>query len=189
MLTVWPTAIAALPNSSSAVSGPSTILRAFSLTSSSVRNRPTDTARERTSSHDGVAATTVEVQVVSLALSVWLVEATGATPEMLGATSEDASASASALVRVVAEPKPPRTPSLVELPGEMISRLDPSALIWSLTDCCAPSPRPTDRVTDAMPIMMPRIVRMERVRLRRTASSATLKVWPKFTASPPSGGP
>ena len=54
----------------------------------------------------------------------------GATAAMSGQTDRSASSDASSMVRVVALPKPPRTPLVdVELPGETMSRLDPSLLI------------------------------------------------------------
>ena len=44
------------------------------------------------------------------------------------------------------------------LPGDTISRLLPSALIWLLTEDLVPSPRPTDSTTVAIPIRMPSTV-------------------------------
>ncbi len=57
-------------------------------------------------------------------------------------------------------------------PGETISRLLPSELIWSLTWAEAPWPSPTVSMTAAMPIRMPSMVRADRIRRVRIASSA-----------------
>ena len=56
----------------------------------------------------------------------------------------------------------------VELPGVMVSTLEPSALISDVTWLDAPSPRPTVRMTPAMPMRMPSTVRNERSRWLRT---------------------
>ena len=73
------------------------------------------------------------VQLLDPAVSVSEEERTGATALISGATVFDDSAVASASVRVEAEPKPPRIPLVeVELPGEMVSRLVPRALICEL---------------------------------------------------------
>ena len=50
----------------------------------------------------------------------------------------------------------------VLLPGRTMSRLLPSWLICALTSFCVPSPRPTVRITAAMPMRMPSTVRIER---------------------------
>ncbi len=74
--------------------------------------------------------TTLVVQFVDDAVSDAEVDVVGATAAMSGATIFDASAVGVRVVSVDAEPNPPRTPPLlVELPGEMISRLLPSELI------------------------------------------------------------
>ena len=58
---------------------------------------------------------------------------------MSGATVLEARAAASLWVRVDAEPNPWRIPlEDVELPGETVSRLVPSELIWDLTWFWAP---------------------------------------------------
>ena len=61
---------------------------------------------------DGVVPTTVVVQLVRPAIRVSDREVAGATAAMSGATVFDASAVASASVRVEAEPNPPRMPVL-----------------------------------------------------------------------------
>src|ERR1700679_3430496 len=115
-------------------------------------NRPWVTLRLRTVSHDGVVPTTVDVQLLEPAVRVSEDESTGATALMSGATVFDDKAVASPSVKVEAEPKPPRTPLVVvELPGEMVSRLVPSALISELIWSWAPCARPTVRITAAMP--------------------------------------
>ncbi len=129
IVTVCPTGFSE-PNSSCAVLGPSTTtVRALS-SSAAVTNVPEDSLRARTSSHCGVLPTTDVVQLV-LPLSISSdVLCVGATAAMSGAAVLDFNALASLIVRVDAEPKPPRTPlELVELPGDTMSRLLPSALI------------------------------------------------------------
>ena len=59
--------------------------------------------------------TTVVVQLVPLAVSDTEVVEVGATAAMSGATLGSASIAASAVVSVVAEPKPPRMPVQVVL--------------------------------------------------------------------------
>ena len=181
IVTVCPTGFRA-PNSSCAVLGPSTTtVRALS-SSAAVMNVPEDTLRARTCDHCGVLPTTDVVQLVlplSISSEVLCVGATAATS---GAAVLDFSAFASLIVKVAADPKPPRTPlELVELPGETMSRLLPNALIWSLTDVFVPSPSPTDSTTVAMPIRMPRTVSPERNRCARTACRPVRRVSDQFT--------
>jgi hypothetical protein len=68
------------------------------------------------------------------------------------------------MVSVFAEPDPPRTPKLVVLPGEMVSRFVPSAAIRELTEFADAVPMPTVQITAATPKRMPRVVRIERRR-------------------------
>jgi len=85
--------------------------------------------------------------------------------QMSGATTGLASAVASRVVSVDADPRPPRMPLVVVvLPGETMSRLLPSWLIWLRTCACAPWPRPTVSITAAMPIRMPSMVSPDRSR-------------------------
>src|SRR5580765_7224853 len=116
------------PNNSDAVSEARTVTADAFFSSAAVRKRPEDSERPRTDSHCGSVPTTVVVQLVEpLSSSVLLLWMTGATAAMSGAACFEASASASSVVKVDAEPKPPRTPPKVLLPGETISRLPPSA--------------------------------------------------------------
>src|ERR1700742_4683824 len=127
MVTCWPTG-SIPPNSSDAVSDASTVTAAECASSDAGMKRPDDRLRPRTESQLGVVPTTVVVQFVDpLSTSCELLCRTGATPPMSGADCLDARAAASAAVSVDADPNPPRTPLLVELPGEMISRFPPSA--------------------------------------------------------------
>ena len=63
--------------------------------------------------------------------------ATAATPGMA------ARASASSMVRVVAEPAAPRVPKLVKLPGLTVSRLVPRPSSWLVMPLVAPCPTAT----------------------------------------------
>ena len=82
------------------------------------------------------------------------------------------------IVSVEAEPKPPRTPVvLVVLPGETISRLLPSDRdLGAHLPAGALSPRPTVRITAAIPIRMPSMVSPERSRWLRMASQPVRSV-------------
>src|SRR6185312_6135671 len=129
MVTVWPTAELP-PNSSCAVSDPSTTTAAREEMSAASRNLPPERVRARTESQSGWLPTTEVVQFDEPAVNGSDVETVGATALMSGATVLSASAAASRTVNVDAEPNPPRMPELlVELPGETISRLLPRALI------------------------------------------------------------
>src|SRR6266540_1562063 len=158
------------PNSSLAVSEASTVTAAALAWSDSLMKRPDSRLRPRTGSQDDVVPTTVVVQFVEPLSSSWELCRTGATPLTSGAAVLDVNAVASAMVSVDAEPKPPRTPPLVELPGETISRLPPSAANCLATFCCAPWPSPTVSTTAAMPIRMPSEVSIERSLCVRIAS-------------------
>src|ERR1700761_3352455 len=122
------------PNSSLAVSEPRKTTAAADDWSAASRKRPSDTDRPRTGSQDGTVPVTVVVQFADpLTSSCELLCDTGATPATSGAAALEFSASASPVVSVVADPKPDRTPEVVELPGETISRFPPSAASCLLT--------------------------------------------------------
>jgi hypothetical protein len=145
------------------VSGASTVTAAAFVSSAAVRNRPDATVRPRTDAHCEVVPTTVVVQFVApLTSDSLLLCRIGATPLMSGAAVFELSAVASAMVSVDADPNPPRRPPLVELPGEMINRLPPSADSCFDTCCCAPWPSPTVNTTAAIPMRIPSEVRAER---------------------------
>ena len=171
------------PKSSVAVVEPSTVTAAASLSSAALKNRPWVRLRARTGSQSGVVPTTFVVQFVVPAVSDCEPVTTGATLAMSGATTGLASAVASRVVRVDADPRPPRIPLVVVvLPGETMSRLLPSWLIWSRTWACAPWPSPTVSITAAMPIRMPSMVSDERIRRERMASRAVRNVSPQVIA-------
>jgi len=179
MLTSAPTGLRR--RSSVAVSGPSTTTDAASATSSALKNRPLDSVRARTDGQSVVVPTTEEVQFVVPYVSDCEPEMTGATALMSGATTAEERATASAIVNVVADPNPPRTPAEdVALPGETMSKLLPSAAIRLRTSTCAPWPRPTVRMTAAMPMRMPSMVRIDRSRWDSTPSSPVRTVSTQF---------
>ena len=89
--------------------------------------------RARTDAHTGVVPTTLVVQLLDPTVSVPDDEVAAATWATSGATIFDPRASASAFVKVFADPNPPRMPPVVTLPGETIRRLVPRELIWSRT--------------------------------------------------------
>jgi hypothetical protein len=99
-------------------------------------NLPSVIDLPRTASHDGLVPTTVVVQLVVPATNVSDSEVVGATAAISGATVFDDRAVASPGVRVEADPNPPRMPELeVVLPGEIVRRFEPKAVMSELT-CC-----------------------------------------------------
>ncbi len=187
-VTVLPTGSRPL-KSSLAVSGPRTTTAAASRSSFAVMNRPEVTPRERTSFQLGVVPVKVVVQLVDPFTSEADDVEVAATAWMSGATAFEASAAASCVVSVDAEPKPPRVPvELVLLPGEITRRFVPSSLIWSCTWARAPWPSPTVMTTAVMPMRIPSMVSAERSRWVRTASVAVRKVSRQLTTSPRRAG-
>ena len=165
------------PNNSVATDDPSTMDVAVDAWSESVRKLPELTERDRTDSQDGVVPTTEAVQFVEPLTSASWLDFSGATPPMSGALLLSANAFASEIVSVEPDPNPPRTPAvLVVLPGVTISRLLPSDAIRAPTACWLPSPRPTVRMTAAIPIRIPSTVRVDRRACARTARNPVRKV-------------
>ena len=154
-------------------------------------NRPWVTVRPRTVSHFGVVPTTVDVQVFEPANRFSGDATVGATAWTSGATVFDDKAVTSASVRVWAEPNPPWKPvDEVALPGDTVSRLVPRALISEVTLSWAPCPRPTVRMTAAIPIMMPSTVSVDRSRWVRTASNPVRRISSQLIGLPlPTGRP
>ena len=60
------------------------------------------------------------------------------------------------------------------LPGKIWMVLEPRSLMFSSTCCCAPCPRATTLTTEAMPMMMPSMVRKARSLWPRMARHAML---------------
>ena len=58
-------------------------------------------------------------------------------------------------------------------PGRTVRTLVPMRWIWDSTRAWAPSPSATTEMTAATPMMMPSVVRMERMTLARMACMAT----------------
>src|SRR5665811_623940 len=185
MVTDWPTT-SVDPKSSLAVVAPSTTTGAAETWSALVRNAPLDMVRARTDSQDGVVPTTEVVQLLEPATSDCELDVVGATAAMSGTTTGEARACASAWVSVEADPNPPRRPVvLVVLPGEMIRRFVPSASTWAVTCCWAPMPRPTVRITAAIPMRIPSTVSAERIRWVRIASRLVASVSSQVMTAPP----
>ena len=139
--------------------------------------------RARTASQLGLVPTTLVVQFVEAAVNVAEVDVVGATAAMSGATVFDAErVSASAVVRVDAEPNPPRTPPLlVELPGEMINRLLPSELMRGADVALRALAEADGEDHPAIPMRMPSTVSPERNRCSRTASNPVRNVSNQLT--------
>jgi hypothetical protein len=83
---------------------------------------------------------------------------------------------ASPTVSVGRAPAPMRTPPCVMLPGRMINILLPRLAIFSCTEALAPWLMLTMTRTAATPMIMPRVVRSERIAFRRSARNAMLTV-------------
>src|SRR5450759_1882309 len=112
------------PKTSVAVVEPSTATDAASLSSAVVKKRPSVRLRALTASQSGVVPTTLVVQFVLPAVNDCEPVTTGATRAMSGATTGLASALASRVVSVDADPRPPRIQLvLIELTGETMKRL------------------------------------------------------------------
>ena len=82
-------------------------------------------------------------------------------------------ARASDIVSVGAPPNPERRPPDVVLPGRTSSRFDPTEAIWAEIRWFAPSPIATMMMTAATPMIIPSIVRMERILFARSERKAT----------------
>ncbi len=145
-------------------------------------NLPADKVLERTVNHEAVLPTTEVVQLAEPFVNGSDEVFTPAMAPMSGAATLEASASASAVVKVETLPNPPRTPVVeVELPGDTISRLLPRALICAPTCCWVPNPSPTVRITALIPINMPSIVRPDLSRWHRMEFQLVRSVSRKFT--------
>src|SRR3989304_4991111 len=83
-------------------------------------------------------------------------------------------ARASAIVSVGAPPNPDRNPPFVVPPGTTSSRFAPTEAIWAEIRWFAPSPIATMMMTAATPMIIPNIVRMERILFARSDRKAAL---------------
>src|SRR5215471_13490173 len=82
------------------------------------------------------------------------------------------------------EPNPPRAPDDSDDPGMTMSRFVPIDANASSTLVLAPSPIATMAMTAAMPMMMPSVVRNERILLRKSARTATRRMAIGFMRPP-----
>ena len=80
---------------------------------------------------------------------------------------------ASSIVSVGVPPKPDRNPPDVVLPGSTSSRFDPTEAIWAAIRSLAPAPIATITMTAATPMIIPSIVRTDRILLARRDRSET----------------
>jgi hypothetical protein len=79
---------------------------------------------------------------------------------------------ASSAVRVGTVPAPNRSPPLVELPDKIMSMFDPILAICSAIRFFAPEPTAIMAITAPTPMMIPNIVKAERILLTIRALSA-----------------
>src|SRR5450759_359968 len=148
-----------------------------------VKNLPLVIVRAVTSTQPGVVPTIdVDSEVDPLYAVVVVVE-TGATLRMSGQVFLSASAAASFSVsgvvnrvRLFAADPAFETVRPELAPEFTMIRFEPSLLIWLVICCCAPCPRPTVSMTEAMPIRMPSMVRAERILRPMTAVKAVRTV-------------
>jgi hypothetical protein len=160
MLTCEPT----VAPSSWAVVCPSTTTCACSFTCFCVKKTPSESVRALAMSHPGELPCTVVDQLELVLTSVAVASTTGATAATSGTSALSSRPATSCMVSVFAEPDPPRTPKLEVLPGEIVSRLVPSAAMRELTELADAVPMPTVQMTAATPKRMPSVVRIERSR-------------------------
>jgi hypothetical protein len=90
-------------------------------------------------------------------------------------------AARSSHVSVGSEPKPPRTPAVLDVPCWMMRTFVPIAANASSTRALAPAPIAIIVMTAPTPMTIPSVVRSERSLFRRMDRSATLRVWNGFT--------
>ena len=160
---------------------PRTATWAWAETSASVKKLPLVTVRLFATSQPGVEPETAAVQFCAPATIGAIRCTTGATAMTSGATEWSSRASASLTVRVLAAPRPARTPPApVVLPGTTVIRLVPSAVIRPVTYCRAPRPIPTVRMTAATPMRIPSAVSSERNRCPLTERKPVATVWKKL---------
>src|SRR5215472_707898 len=133
----------------------------------------------RISKYSGVVPVTEVVQLASSLTTDWLDRSVGAAVLLLG--TSDRMAARSSFVRVGIEPKPPRTPPEDDDPGRTMRRLVPMAAKACSTCDLAPAPMAIMAMTAPTPMMMPSVVKKERILLRKMARMATRIVWRGFT--------
>ncbi len=161
-----------LPNSSRRTVSPIMQTAAPARCSASENSRPWASVQLPMPSHSLVLPVMVLAQLRPLATSVPPVRdwgAAAATPPIWVAM-----ASASPSLKKGALELP--LPGPMRWPGRSCNRLVPSPEIWFCTDTVAPLPTVTMVMTALTPITMPRMVRKERIRLRRIERKASRSV-------------
>src|SRR3990170_3671549 len=173
ILIVWPTGSWSPKRLSTTVRPRSATLVA-PLTSCCVNGLPEERFQSRPLSMLGVVPVTPVDQF-------WWPYTTCATPLNTGATSEIAElsfwiASASANVSVDCVPEPIRTPPAVVAPGSTIRILPPMLEMNSEILLLAPAPTATIAITAPTPMMIPSMVRAERILFTQSARRDILKI-------------
>jgi hypothetical protein len=92
-------------------------------------------------------------------------------------------ASASSTVKVGTLPDPIRSPPLVELPDWTIKRFDPMPAICSVIRAFAPEPTAIMAITAPTPMMIPNMVKAERILLTLRALKAIRRLAKKVFMS------
>ncbi len=170
-----------LPKSSRRTVSPITHTAAPAFSSFSSKPRPEASTQLLVWKYALVVPVMLVAQLRPLAITVTPARCSGATALMPPICVRMASASDSLNAAAPAAPMPgPR-----RCPGRTISRLLPRLEIWSLTACVAPLPSVTIVITAPTPMTIPRIVRNERIRLRRISRSASRIVLNSIRPSPP----
>ncbi len=185
----WPPTASAVPNSSRRTVSPIRQTAAPARNSASVKTRPVRTVQLPVSSQALVLPITLVVQLRPPTTAVAAARASGATARMPPICCAITSASVSLKAGA---PVPP--PGPMRWPGRTCSRLVPRPEIWFWMASVAPLPSVTMVITALTPITMPRMVRNERIRLRRMERNASSRVLSSISGlphpnRPPPAGP
>ena len=113
-----------------------------------------------------------------------MVETLGLTAFTVGHSASMASKSSA--VSVFMLPEPPRVPNERMLPVQTWSVLVPIDAISSCTCFCAPAPRLTMAMTAPTPMIMPSMVRIERILFRFRAFRAIFRITQMLMSKLPS---
>jgi hypothetical protein len=183
MRTICPIGSTPGPNRFSAAVWPMTAFLAALAWSDCVNSAPADTAQLRMTKKSGVVPVICVFHVLVSEITGWLLLICGAT-----ARTEDSSvcmARRSSQVMVGCEPWPPRPPGPWLVPENNMTMLVPALSICARMRDLAPSPIDWMKMTAPTPMMMPRVVRNERILFRRSARCARRRVSPKEITKPP----
>ena len=129
----------------------------------------------------------------TIVLQFWFPYTTGALVRIDGVAKRTEGSSfpiarASPIVRVGTPPNPERNPPEVVLPGRTRRRFEPTEEIWAEILRFAPSPMATMTMTAPTPMIIPSIVRAERILFARRERNATFPADQRFMRTPVPAG-